>query len=184
MRADNVGRVAGRYEPGESAASRTGFHWRVAGAPGMTLLELMLGVAVASILVGISLPVVKNALAAYDLSAAVSAVSGAIQSTRYQAIATGCPYQVAFSSAGTTYQVSYEALSGAPPACAPGFSNLGDAIPWSTAESISMSAPPTLQFSPNGSVSAAVGSMVFSLTNGTQTETITVSGVGNVTVSP
>ena len=55
----------------------------------MTLIELLLGVAVASVLVGIALPLVKNALAAYDMSAAVAAVSGSIQSTRYQAIATG-----------------------------------------------------------------------------------------------
>lgn len=157
---------------------------RVRTSAGMTLIEVLLGIAVAAILVGITLPLVRNALAIYDLSAAVSAVSGAIQSTRYQAIATGCPYEIAFSPAGTTYQVSYEALSGVPPACAPGFSSLGNEIPWSTAASISMSPPTTLQFSPNGAVTATAGSMAFSLTNGTQTESITVSGVGNVTVSP
>jgi len=150
----------------------------------MTLIELLLGISVASVLVGIAVPVIKNALAAYDLSAAVAAVSGSIESTRYQAIAIGCPYNIAFSSATTTYQIGYEALSGTPPTCAASFSNLGNAIPWSSAAGISISAATTLQFSPNGSVTATNGSLAFSLTNGHQTESITVSGVGNVTVSP
>ncbi len=150
----------------------------------MTLIELMLGLSVASVLVGIAVPVIKNALAAYDLSAAVAAVSGSIQSTRYQAIATGCPYTISFDPSTTDYQVSYEELSGTPPACASTFSTLGGAVPWSNGGGITVSAGTTLQFSPNGSVSATTGSLVFSLTNGAQTETITVSGVGNVTVSP
>lgn len=184
MRADNVRCVAGR--PGRRvSAPFTASRWPPGrSALGMTMMEVLLGIAVAAIMVGVSLPFVKNVLAAYDLSAAVAAVSGAVQSTRYQAIATGCPYEIAFSPATTTYQVSYEALTGTPPACAATFSDLGNAIPWSNAGNISVSPATTLQFSPNGSVTAAVGSMVFSLTNGTQIETITISGVGNVSVSP
>jgi prepilin-type N-terminal cleavage/methylation domain-containing protein len=184
MRADDVKCACWRFGGGVDASSAAPRRRWVLSASGMTLIELVLGIAVASILVGIGLPVIKNVLASYNLSAAVSAVSGAIQSTRYQAIATGCPYAIAFDPATTTYQVSYEALSGAPPACAPSFSSLGGAIPWSDAGGISVSAATTLQFSANGSITATVGSMAFSLTNGTQTETITVSGVGNVTVSP
>jgi len=150
----------------------------------MTLIEVVIGISVASVLVGIAVPVVKSALAAYDLSAAVAAVSGSIQSTRYQAIATGCPYAITFSPATTNYQISDEALSGTPPTCAAAFSNLGNAIPWSNSGDISISAATTLQFSPNGSVTATTGSLAFSLTNGHQTESITVSGVGNVSVSP
>jgi Tfp pilus assembly protein FimT len=150
----------------------------------MTLMELVLGMAVASVLVGIALPLIQNALAIYYLSAAVSAVSGAIQSTRYQAIATGCPYTIAFQPATTTYQVSSEALSGTPPACEPTFSNVEGGIPWSGSAGITVTAATTLQFDPNGSVLATTGSLAFSLTNGAQTETITVSGVGNVTISP
>lgn len=150
----------------------------------MTLIELLLGISVVSVLIGIAVPVIKNALAAYNLSAAVAAVSGSVQSTRYQAIAMGCPYTIAFSPATTNYQVSYEALSGTPPTCAPTFSSLDNAVPWSSAAGISISAATTLQFSPNGSVTATTGALAFSITNGAQTETITVSGVGNVSVSP
>jgi prepilin-type N-terminal cleavage/methylation domain-containing protein len=151
---------------------------------GMTLIELMIVLAVASILAGIGLPLIQSAVKAYDLTAAVQDVAGSIQSTRYQAIATGCPYSIAFDPATASYQVSSEPLTGTPPACAAGFSNLGSAIPWSTSGDITVSAATTLQFSPNGTVAATAGAMTFALTNGSGTETITVSGVGNVTVSP
>ncbi len=158
-----------------------GGYRRVAG---LTLIELMISVSVASILVGIAVPLAKNALAAYDLSAAVAAVSGAIQSTRYQAIAAGCQYTISFYPSSTNYQVSGESLSGTPPSCSPMFSDVGGPIPWSDSGNITMSDATTLQFSPNGSVTATTGSLVFSITNGAQTETVTVSGVGNVTLSP
>lgn len=148
------------------------------------MIELLLVMAVAGVLVGIGLPVVKKALSAYNLSAAVAAVTGSIESTRYQAIATGCPYTIAFSPLNNNYQVSYEPLTGSPPACATTFSNLKGAVPWAGSGGISLSPATTLQFSPNGSVTATAGSLVFTLANDTATETITVSGVGNVTVSP
>jgi len=184
MRANNDKCASGRFVRAVDAPFTAPRRRWILSASGMTLIELMLTISVASVLIGITVPLVKNALAAYDLSAAVSAVSGAIQSTRYQAIATGCPYAIEFHPATTTYQVSYEALSGAPPVCAAGFSNLGGPIPWSDGGGISLNAATTLQFSPNGSVTATVGSMALSLTNGARTETITVSGVGNVSVGP
>jgi len=123
-------------------------------------------------------------LRTYHLKAAVAAVSGAIQSTRYNTIMQGCPYTLAFNQSLTSYQVASEPLTGSPPACSATFSNVGGAIPWSSTGDVTMNPSTTLQFSPNGTVTATTGSLSFTLTNGTSTETITVSGAGNVDVSP
>ena len=151
---------------------------------GFTLPQVVLALALIGLMAAMSIPVIKNALTAYHLKAAVAAVQGAIQTTRYQAIMAGCPYTIAFSQTTTTYQVQDEALSGSPPACAASFSNVAGLVPWSTTGDVSLSPSTTLQFNPNGTVVATTGSLTFPLTNGVSTETMTVSGVGNVTASP
>ena len=155
---------------------------------GFTMVELLLSVFVSIVLVGVALPRVIPVTRYYHLMTAIPAVSGAIQSTRYQAIMTGCPYQIAFSSSTTSYQVLTQALSGTPPTCAASFTNVGSAVPWSSSGDVSISASITLQFSPNGTMTVVTSPntlpAAFNLTNGTSTEAITVSGVGNVSVSP
>jgi len=135
-------------------------------------------VAIGTVITTISVPMTKTALKAYHLNAAVSAVTGAIQSTRYQAIMHGYHYNITFDTASQSYQVG----SKAPPAT--GFSNVGTAIPWCPTGDVTMSPSTTLEFFPGGTVTATTGSMSFSVSNGTTTKTITVSGVGNVTVTP
>jgi prepilin-type N-terminal cleavage/methylation domain-containing protein len=157
--------------------------WR-RGDHGFSLLELSVVVAIIMILAAFSLPWVQSTLTSYHLSSAVVATSGAIQSTRYQAIMSGCPFTISFSATNTSYRVAQEVLSGNPPTCASAFTNVGGSIPWATTSDVTLSPSTTLQFSPNGTVTATVGSLTFNLTNGGTTETITVSGVGNVTVSP
>ena len=152
------------------------------------MIEVLIGMAVAAVLMAVSLPMVKTATRSYHLMAAVPAVTGAIQGTRYQAISSGCPFQVALNSTSTSYQVTQEVLSGTPPACASSFTNVGNAVPWSSSGDVTLSASITLQFNPNGTVAnittpASIPAS-FNLTNGVQTETITISGVGNVSVSP
>ena len=151
---------------------------------GVTLVEVALTISVLGVLMGIGVPLVQSALKSYHLSAAVSAVSGVIGSTRYQAVMNGCSYRVAFTQNTTSYQVTNEALSGSLPACAGSFTNVGGAVPWSSSGDVSMSPSTTLQFSPNGIVAATTGAMTFSLTNGSRIEQVVISGVGNVSVSP
>jgi Tfp pilus assembly protein FimT len=152
------------------------------------MVELLMGVLISIVLVGIALPQVIPATRYYHLMSAAPAVTGAIQSTRYQAIMTGCPYQIAFNQNTTSYQVATEVLSGSPPACAGTFTSVGNTVPWSSSGDISVSSSITLQFSPNGTVTVVTTPSTlpatFSLTNGTSTETVTVSGVGDVSVSP
>jgi Tfp pilus assembly protein FimT len=147
-------------------------------ASGFTLLELTFVVAIGMVVTTISVPMTKTAMKTYHLNAAVSAVTGAIQSTRYQAIMHGYHYNMSFDPASQSYQLG----SKVPPATA--FSNAGTAIPWCSTGDVTMSPSTTLEFFPGGTVTATTGSMSFSLSNGTTTKTITVSGVGNVTVTP
>lgn len=165
------------------------------GAAGTTLLELLLVVAIVGVLLAISAPVYQSSLKSIHLSSATTSVTGAIQSTRFRSVVSGCEYTLALTQGITTYQLAWQALSGTPPACPVGsaFTNVGTAIPWSTSGDVSLTSSITLQFCPNGTVglysttaippcSAAISS--FTLSNGSSTtKTITVSGVGNVTVT-
>jgi hypothetical protein len=147
-----------------------------------------MGMLVAAVLAGFALPRVGPATRYFHLMAAVPAATGAIQSTRYQAIMTGCPYQIAFDQNTTSYQVFTQLLSGSPPVCAASFTAVGQPVPWSSSGDVTISASVKVQFSPNGAVTlvapAGTVPVSFNLTNGTSTETITVSGAGNVSVSP
>jgi len=151
---------------------------------GFSMLEVAVVLAITMIMAAFSLLWVQSTLKSYHLSSAVLSTTGVVQTTRYQAITNGCPYTVSFSATNTSYQVAQEALSGSPPACASTFTNVGRTIPWSSTGDVTLSPSTTLQFSPNGTVTATAGSLTFNLTNGASTETITVSGVGNVKVSP
>jgi prepilin-type N-terminal cleavage/methylation domain-containing protein len=142
---------------------------------GFSLMELLLVVAVSLILSAFAIPVTRSAMASYQLSAAVDSATGAIQATRYQAIMHGYQYQVALNAANNTFQV----LSEAPPAVA--FTATGGAVQLS-AVPITLSAATTLQFKPNGSVSAPVGAMNFTISYKGTTKTVTVSNYGSISV--
>jgi prepilin-type N-terminal cleavage/methylation domain-containing protein len=158
----------------------------VAGA-GFSLVELLVVVAVALILASIGIPIARTAIASYQLDGAVDSASGIIQSTRYQAIMHGYPYQVDFNSETNKFQVSSEI----PPAAA--FSVVGAAVPISASPvtmgvgtaNTSSAGHAILQFKPNGSVSVTSGQTTpVSLTiyyNGT-TKTLTVSNYGAVSI--
>ncbi len=99
------------------------------------------------VMAAMAIPQTRAAMASYELSAAVDSASGAIQSTRYQAIMHGYPYQVAFNNTTNTFQV----LGEVPPATT--FTNVNSAVPLS-GEAITLNASPTFQFKSNGSVSS------------------------------
>lgn len=142
---------------------------------GYSAVELLLVVTISIIMCAMAIPTVQSAIASYQLTAAVDSARGAIQATRYQAIMHGYPYQVAFKPDGNTFQV----LSEAPPATT--FTAVGPAVPLS-AELITLSAATTLQFKPNGSVSATLGAMTFSISYKGTTKTLTVSNYGSISV--
>lgn len=147
------------------------------GNSGTSLVEVAIILGIMMILLGIGYPHFDTAMRRAQLNAAATSASWAIQSTRYQAIMKGYPYQLAFTTSNNKFQVSSDSTW-------PGattFTNVGSAVPL-TAQSVTLSANTTFQFSGNGSVSATVGAMNFQISYMNMTKTITVSNYGSVTI--
>ncbi|MGA8186288.1 MAG: GspH/FimT family pseudopilin [Terriglobia bacterium] len=126
-----------------------------------------------------AIPETQNIVRNYRLNAAVSAVTGAIQSTRYQAIMRGYPYAVEFNSSTRSYQVLNK-----PPGTTQ-FVVTGREIPISGLEGATLSQAASFQFSPRGTVvPGGGGGTSVQISNGAITKTITVSAVGRVQVTP
>ena len=127
---------------------------------GTSLLELVVVIAVATVMTGMAVPITVNAVRSYRLTAAVSAATGAIQSTRYAAIMHGYSYQITFTPVTVSYQVLSE------PAGEGNYSALGAPIPISRVGDVTISRSVNYQFSPGGTVTETSGNMSFSITNG------------------
>ena len=145
---------------------------------GFTLLEMSFVVALGMIVTTISVPMTRSAMRTWHLNTAVATLTGAIQSARYQAIMRGYHYNISISPSSLSFQLANKV----PPATT--FSNVGTAVPWCPWGDVTMNTATTLEFFPGGTVTATTGTMSFTLSNGTTTKTITVSGVGDVTVTP
>jgi type II secretory pathway pseudopilin PulG len=126
---------------------------------GFTLLELLLVIAVGMILAAIAVPVIGNTLRVYAMRAATTSLSGAISSSRYQAIFHGCKSQVVFTAASYSYQALGSNIT---LTFSPGGSVISNPV----------ASPITLTLTYPG------------FTTTVPTETITVSNYGNVTVAP
>jgi prepilin-type N-terminal cleavage/methylation domain-containing protein len=146
---------------------------------GFTLLEMLFVLLIMGVMAVMCMPVINSVLTTYRLRSAVASVTGAIQTTRYQAISSGYPYQLVLNTATSTYQVQNDpGLTGA-------FANVGNAVPLAgSATPVVLGANTTLRFRPSGLVTATVGATTLTLTYGGKTETITVSNYGNVKVTP
>lgn len=152
---------------------------------GFSLIEMVLVVAILLITVVIALPLLNNIMSTYRLRSAVSAVTGFIQSARYQALSSGYGYQVVLNKAASTIQIqsdpnrtnTYTNL------CVPAAASCP--IPLSgSGILVVLGADTTLQFRPSGIVTATAGSTTLTLAYGGKIETITVSSYGNVKVTP
>jgi len=162
-------------------------------AAGFTMIELLVVVAIAMILAAVSLPVITTTLYNMHLGSAASSLSGAIQSTRYQAISVGCPFTITVNaSPANSYQLQTEAVSGTPPACATTYTNLpapyANPVPFANAD-VTIAATTTIVLNPSGTVSTvstptipAYPPISIVLAHGATTKTVSVSGVGNVQV--
>ena len=149
-----------------------------------TLIEALIVIAISLVLAGIAIPIFANAMKSYYQSATVSAVTGAIEATRFQAIMRGYPYQLVFTSATLSYQVYNEI----PPATTfslvvPGTGSSTTPLPAAGGVAMTGAATFTYTFSANGTVTLPATNMQIS--NSVKSNTIHVSGVGNVsTTSP
>jgi len=151
---------------------------------GFSVAELVVVVAIILIVAAISVPIVNNATAMYRLRGAISNVTGAIQSTRYQAIYQGYSYQAVFDATAKTYQVQSKPIGAA------AFSNVGTASVWSeSAQAVTLDANITLTFTPGGKVTlnnntAQCPCQMTMTYPGRTPEVITVSAYGDINVNP
>jgi len=168
------------------------------GNSGFTLLEALMVMAISLVLAAVAAPIASNAINAYYLNATVSAASGAISSTRMQAIMHGYSYQLVFSPSVLTYQVipSVGASTTIPLPNAGGVSMQGwincpltnpQTLIVLSCTKMTAGATITYTFAANGTVSfspasspAAVGMQI---SNKVSSNTIWVSGVGYVSTS-
>lgn len=148
-----------------------------AKASGYSLVELIMGLLIGTILTAMAVPQVKTIQDQYRLRGAVASATWAIQSTRFQALMAGYPYQVVLTKSTNSYQIQ-----NLPPGAA-AYANVGGAVPIS-GSNVSMNQDTTLQFQPNGTITATKGALNFTLTYSGSTKTITVSNYGNISVTP
>jgi Tfp pilus assembly protein FimT len=144
---------------------------------GFSLVELLVMLAIGTILTVMAIPSVTSGVRNYRISGAISSVTWAIHSTRYQALMEGYPFQVVFSSAANSYQIQ----NMQPPATT--YSNVGSSVPFSSYPVI-LSADTTLNFRPNGYVTPAVGALIFTITYQGVCQQLSVTNYGNVSISP
>jgi Tfp pilus assembly protein FimT len=145
-------------------------------AQGFSMVELLLVVTIGMILTAIAIPQVKSAMYRYQLQGAIASSTWAIQSTRYQALMSGYPYQVVFTKANNQYQIQNL------PTGAASYANVGTAVPLS-GSAVALSADTTLQFKPNGFVTPTVGALNFTITFQGLCQKVTVSNYANITLS-
>jgi Tfp pilus assembly protein FimT len=160
---------------------------RSRSAGGFSMLELVLVVAVMMIVFAIAVPAIQRQVQLYSLRSAVAATTGAIQSTRYQAIYHGCQYQMVLTAANKTFTVANQNPAPGTATCQAAFGAASGANPL-PGSGVTMSTNLTLVFHPSGRVVATAGPanpIQFTMTYpGVQTETITVSSYGNIDVNP
>ena len=160
---------------------RTGAATRRAG---FSILELVFVLLIGSVLTVCAVPIISDTLNSYRLKGAISSATWAIQSTRFQALMAGYPFQVTFQgNSGSGYSPTYQIAS--KPSGQTSYGNVGTSVPLS-GSAIKLTAPTVVQFQPNGTVTVTQnGSTVTSMqiTYRSGSNTITVSNYGNLSIT-
>ena len=153
------------------------------------MVELCVVMAIIIVTSVIAVPVVKSTMNSYVTNTAVTSLTGAVQTTRYQAISNGYPFALVITKGTSMYQVQSD------PANSGTFANIGHAIPFSSTLNL-VGQDTTLVFRPGGAVcigtkmacvcptnAAGWCQMTITYLNVTP-EVITVSPYGQTTVVP
>ncbi len=165
-----------RIRHGENMDSKIQTKTRQSTA-GFSMIELCIVVTITMVMMGMAIPMMRQTTFNYRLNGAVASVTGAIRATRYQALMKGYPYRLAITPSSKQYQLQND------PERDGSYANVGTAVPI-TSNAVTISATTTLEFRPNGRVSATTGAMNLDVSFQGVTKTITVSNYGNVTVTP
>jgi Tfp pilus assembly protein FimT len=179
---------------------------------GFTLIEAVLVVAISLGMTVFAVPMVTNGVNSYRQSAAVSAATGAISAIRFQAIMSGCPYQLVLTPSAMSYRVSSEVPAIGTVGCLTSFTNSSASVPLPSAGSITVTlvtcsvaltnwactpltdqttvsgSTITYTFSPNGTVTTSPAGtspagVGLQIKNSVKSNTLWMSGVGNVGTS-
>jgi prepilin-type N-terminal cleavage/methylation domain-containing protein len=160
---------------------------RFRGQRGFSLIEMVIVVGIAMVVSAMAVPAIRSSLQNYALRSSVGSLTNAIQSTRYQAIFQGCPYQLNFTAASNSYTVQSKVPAIGTSTCLAAYGPAGAAIPLA-GSGASLGGNATLQFLPSGQVTATAGvvnPITFVITYpGLAPETITVSNYGRINVTP
>ena len=156
-------------------------------ARGFTIVELVIVVAIAMVVIAMAVPGIRRVTQLYAMRSAVTSLTSAIQSARYNAIFHGCRYQLVFTAASKSYTVANMVPAAGGQTCNAAYSAPGPAIPIQ-GRGASLGANITLQFLPSGfvqSVPAGAIAMTVSYTgSGLPNKQIAVSNYGQITVTP
>jgi len=159
---------------------------RARAARGFTLLELVVVVAIAMVLAAIAVPVINNSMRVYSFRSSISAFTGIVQSTRYNAIYHGCPYQLTFTAAPMTYTVASEVPAVGTNTCLVAMGAPSAAVPL-PGKGAALNGNLTLLFHPSGLVQATTGNLTtttMTFPGITQAENIQISAFGRIYVTP
>jgi prepilin-type N-terminal cleavage/methylation domain-containing protein len=133
---------------------------------GFTLMELMVGIGIASILMAIAIPNFLSTLPGLRLTDAARQVATDLQQIRMKAIAQNIPYQITFSTNAYVLQ-----------RCNGSCTNDSGNIALPTGISVTASTAP--QFQPRGTAAAAA---TITLSNGSSNKWVCVKTVGRVNI--
>jgi prepilin-type N-terminal cleavage/methylation domain-containing protein len=147
---------------------------------GFTLIELLATIGVVMVMASMAVPLVQSVVSGFHVRTTAGTVSGAIQTTRYQAINEGYPLKIEFSKTSGAYQLSTAAAG---TCAAPGtWTTKGTAVPFARS-GVALLADVTVQLCPNGAVSFTTGASPVVLAGRGKTASIDVSPFGNVKVT-
>jgi prepilin-type N-terminal cleavage/methylation domain-containing protein len=150
-------------------------------ATGFSIIELLVVLVIAAVMTAMAMPVMSSVQAGMKVNAAVSAINGAIQKTRYRAIRNSQIYTLALTAPQNTYIVTNVAT---------GIADRALNLPSQVRINNGAGQTYTFTFCPNGIVYGAGGACPnvtlptpLTLTYRTRQTNMSFSQVGNVTAT-
>lgn len=135
------------------------------GASGFTVMELIVGIAIAAILMGIAVPSLMSLLPTLRLSSAARQIATDLQVARMKAISQNAQNTVTFNVANGTYAFTFGSIS----------RNLDTLYPGIRIQSVTSNPI----FTPRGTTQSAV---TIAITNGSAQKLVCVKTVGRVNI--